>query len=224
MLKIVVYDSGFGGELFADRLEEELKVVEVVRVIDWKNAVDIQSNSHFARRAAEVALRPYIGNADLIVLANHLVSLTSLKYFQRKYPTQKFIGFSLKTPDTFVKRDTLILTTSSVAHTIKYRSFVFRLRRKSKTLTLDDWPAKIDDGELSDLEIRTTLKTALLHSNLKPTEVILACSQFKDIEQELRHFFGRNLRIHDSFRDAFHETCKVLKIRGSASYKTKSRR
>ena len=38
MLKVVVFDSGFGGELFADYFEEEMPVVEIVRVIDWRNA------------------------------------------------------------------------------------------------------------------------------------------------------------------------------------------
>ena len=44
MLKIVVFDSGFGGELFADIIEEELPVVEVIRVIDWRNAKELQNN------------------------------------------------------------------------------------------------------------------------------------------------------------------------------------
>ena len=38
MLKIVVLDSGFGGELFADKLNDQLSIVEVIRVIDWRNA------------------------------------------------------------------------------------------------------------------------------------------------------------------------------------------
>ena len=38
MLKVVVFDSGYGGELFADYLEEELPLVDIVRVIDWRNA------------------------------------------------------------------------------------------------------------------------------------------------------------------------------------------
>ena len=34
MLKIVVFDGGYGGEFFADKLKEELPVVEIIRVID----------------------------------------------------------------------------------------------------------------------------------------------------------------------------------------------
>ena len=55
MLKIVVFDSGFGGELFADRLESEIPVVEVIRVIDWRSANQILSSPRGARKAAEKA-------------------------------------------------------------------------------------------------------------------------------------------------------------------------
>ena len=44
MIKIVIFDSGYGGELLADYLESELPVVNIVRVIDWHHAEEIQSS------------------------------------------------------------------------------------------------------------------------------------------------------------------------------------
>ena len=35
MLRVVVYGRGRAGEVVAEYLEEELGVVEVVRVVDW---------------------------------------------------------------------------------------------------------------------------------------------------------------------------------------------
>ncbi len=214
MLKIVVYDSGFGGELFADYLEEELPIVEVIRVIDWRNADKILLSPKTARQVACNALRPYFGKVDLIIFANHLLTITSLKFFQRKYKSQKFLGFSLKEPDTFVKRDVLILTTKALAKTIDYRSFIFHLKRKTKTLTLDTWPNLIDDGELSETEIKSTIKTALLGEKFLPQELILACSQFNDIKPTLKKLFGPNVRIYDSFDEAYSGVCHILRIRG----------
>ena len=98
MLKVVVFDSGFGGELFADYFEEEMPVVEIIRVIDWRNAEGYLRGPRTARKLAREAIRPYIGRVDLIVFANQLVSVTSLKYFRRKYRGQKFIGLGLKEP------------------------------------------------------------------------------------------------------------------------------
>lgn len=41
MLKIVVFDSGYGGELLADYLEDALPVIDIVRAIDWREAETI---------------------------------------------------------------------------------------------------------------------------------------------------------------------------------------
>ena len=52
MKKIVVFDCTYGGELFADQLEQEYPIVEVIRVIDWRNSETIQSNPRLARKLA----------------------------------------------------------------------------------------------------------------------------------------------------------------------------
>ncbi len=220
MLKVVVFDSGYGGEFFADQLQSEVPIIDIIRVIDWRNADKILNNPRDARKIATAALRPYIGKVDLIIFANHLLTATSLKYFRRKYKEQKFIGLHIKAPDTFVKRDVLILTTKAVTRTIDYRNYIIHLRRRTKSLALDSWPAKIDDGELTKAEIVKTLKSLLpTEHDFKPQEIVLICSQFNDIKTELRDYFGHNIRIYDSFEDAIRETCKTLKIRGGIGKK-----
>ena len=214
MLKVVVFDGGYGGEFFADRLQDELPVIEIIRVIDWRNADKILKKPKAARKIAKNALRPYIGKVDLIIFAKHLLTITSLKYFERKYRSQRFIGLNLKEPDTFAKRDILIMTTKAVTKTINYYNYLLRLKRKSKTLVLDAWPLKIDDGELTIYEIKETVKLFLLKNNFNPREIVLACSQFEDIKKELREIFGKNIKIHDSFNDTLYKACKILKIRG----------
>ena len=222
MLKIIVFDSGYGGELFADYLIEELPIIEIVRVIDWRNAEKFFKSPRAARKTAEKALRPYIGTADLIVFVNHLLSITSLRYFQRKYKKQKFLGLNLEKPATFIKKDTLILTTKAIAKTVNFRNFIFKLRRKTKILTLDSWPSKIDDGELSFLEIKTTIKNFLLRADFSPQEIILACAHLNDIKSELADIFGKNVRIYDGFKNTTNQICRILNIRGGAFRKVKS--
>lgn len=217
MLKVVIFDSGYGGELFADLLEEVIPIAEITRVIDWRNADDLLLSAKSARKTADKALEPYIGKVDLIVFANYLLSATSLNYFNHKYKSQKFIGLGFKKPDTFIRRDLIILTTKAVAKTLAYRKFVFQLNHRVKTVTLDTWPAKIDDGELSEQEIRVTLKQSLQGKSFNPEEMVLACSQFNDIKSELKKAFNSKLKIYDSFNDTVREVCKILKIRGSLS-------
>ena len=213
MLKVVVYDSGYGGEFFADQLEAELPVLDIIRVIDWRNARKMQDNPKEARKIALNDLRPYIGHVDLIILANHLLTLTSLKYFRRKFKNQAFTGLKLKKPTSPPKKESIVLTTKAVTRTINYLNFVFHLKSKVKTVVLDTWPIKIDDGELTRQEIEDTIgKFARRDSRFQ--EVYLACSQFYDIKPELIELFGHNLKIHDGFNDTFKEICRTLQIRG----------
>lgn len=221
MLKVAVFDCGYGGEFFADQLAEEIPTLEIIRVIDWRHAAEIQSNPRLARKYAEYALRPYLGRVDLIIFANHLLTITSLKYFRRKYKPQKFLGLELKLPDSTIKRDTLILTTKAVAHTINYYNFLFHIDRKSKTLTLDSWPALIDEGDLTVATVKSTIREFTTKTKIKPGEVILACSHFSDIKPALRSCFGCTVKIYDSTDDTILKTCKALKLRGGTGKKPK---
>ncbi len=214
MLKVVVFDSGQGGELFADRLEAELPILDVIRVIDWRNADKIQKSPKTARQIALKALTPYIGRADLIIFANYLVSSTSLKYFCRKYKNQKFTGLKLPLPDTFKNRPTVILATRALSRTLNYYNYLFRLKRKTSTLCLDAWTAMIDDGELRARDISREFEIFYEKYHYFPAEIILTCSHFNDIIPELRQTLGRNLKIHDGFEGAIKDVCKILKIRG----------
>lgn len=213
MLKVVVYDDGYGGELFADQLEAELPVLEVIRVIDWRNSKILQSNPRRARKIAEAALRPYIGKVDLIIFANYLVALTSLKYFVKKYENQTFLGLHLTSPSSISKKEILILGTKTFSRLWSFRNYTFRLQAHITTACLDGWPAAIDDGELSIDDIRERIGH---YSKLSspPEGLIMTCSNFHHIKPELRAIFGRNIKIYDDFKVLIQQVSKTLKIRG----------
>ena len=218
MLKVVVYDGGYGGELFADRLEAELPVVEIIRVIDWKNEEKLLAHSKTARLAAEQTLYPYVGKVDLIILANYLISATSLSYFRKKYHSQKFIGLSLSPDRLRLDRATLILTTKNIARNLKF--FRFTRRLGAKTICLNDWPLLIDDGELTDERLTHDLKAAMHHlKNFSPEQILLACGQFTELTNKFREIFGHNVRIVDGFSEAIEEARKTLKLKGARKKK-----
>lgn len=91
MLKIVVFDGGWGGEVVANYLEEELSVVEVVRVIDWKNAPYDEKSVEEIAEYAEENLQGYFGKVDLIVLGGYAVGLAK-KILRERHPEQEFIS------------------------------------------------------------------------------------------------------------------------------------
>ena len=94
MLKIIVFDSGWGGELVADFLMRELTTVEVVRLIDWAHAPYCGKNVEEICELVDAVLGPYVGRVDLIVLGGYAVSL-ALGFLCEKYPEQKFVGMGI---------------------------------------------------------------------------------------------------------------------------------
>lgn len=220
MLKVVVYDCGYGGEFFADRLAEELPIVEIIRVIDWRHATEIQNNPRDARRFAKEALRPYIGKVDLIIFANYLLAITSLKHFRRKYKTQRFTGLTLKKPCAKTRPNSLVLTTKAVSRTISYYNFTRHFDDKPRTVALDSWPLLIDDGELTYDDIKLALFNYVDRAS-KSQDLFLLCSQFYDIKSELKRLFGHNVKIHDGFKDTIKDICRILKIRGGTLKKSR---
>ena len=196
MIKIAIYDSGYGGELFADALEEEFPTYKVIRVIDWRNSAKIIKSIKTARQAALESLRPYIGKTDLIVFANFLLSITSLKYFRKHFPNQKFVGFSLPKPHllrTCRERRTIILSTKALSKSLLFQLYLLKLRSisKIKVANLDAWVEKIDDGELTETKIAHALSK---YQNFHPNAIILACSQFIELEPQIKSVFPKRLK------------------------------
>lgn len=94
MLKIVVYDGGWGGEVVANFLSSELQTVEIIKVSDWQNAPYETKSFADVQHFAEQNLAPFINKVDAIVLGGYLTS-TLLGFLRQTYPQQIFVGVSI---------------------------------------------------------------------------------------------------------------------------------
>ncbi|MBO7560457.1 hypothetical protein J6T21_00230 [Candidatus Saccharibacteria bacterium] len=206
--KVVVFDSGFGGELFANYIEKEIPIVEVIRVIDWRNLDIITSNPKEARNVTEEAIRPYIGHVDLIIFANYLVTIMDLKYFQQKYQNQKFMGFAM--PQIKSER-TLILTSKALHKSRGFKRYIHSFDTKSRTIECDSWIPLIDDDELTEDLVRRDL---LQLGSFLPQTIALAYTNLVDIKPMLLKIFGPIVNITDGYRDTLHNVCQELGLRG----------
>ena len=161
MLKVVVFDGGWGGELVANALSEEISTIEVVRVIDWQNAPYDHLSLAELNRLAIHHLEPYIGKVDLIVLGGYAVSLT-LGELERRYPRQKFVGMGINYHRILKARNfpgrIAILVDSVLLKSTVYQEI--RQNLPHSTIIIPDcsgWEERIDRGEMS----RTVLEYEL---------------------------------------------------------------
>lgn len=153
MIKIVVFDGGWGGELVANFLQNELNVVEIVRVIDWRNAPYDEKSEKEICMLAEKALRPYIGECDLIVLGGYAVSL-ALESLKKLFPRQKFIGMGINQYRLRRSRNRqkqiAVLASESVKHS-KWRAELKRIFPKARIKWADcrGWGQLINENRMT---------------------------------------------------------------------------
>lgn len=94
MLKVVVYDGGWGGELVADYLGRELTTVEIIRVIDWVHAPYDGRDLLEIVELVEANLQDYIGEVAAIVLGGYVTSMV-LEILKQRHPEQIFVGLGV---------------------------------------------------------------------------------------------------------------------------------
>ena len=205
MLKVVVFDSGWGGELFA----EEVPILEVICEIDWRNAPYSARSEEEIFTLTETAVRKYIGRVDVIVIAAYLMTAVTLEKLRRKYPEQKFLGFNLRLSKN-VGRKVIILAPAALVRT---KSFA-ELSKSSVEQEIcwapcDGWEQLIDDGEMKQEILEETLSGVDKNST-----VILGSTHYQDVKVELERIFGWQGSVVDDFRRMLTEMCMVLKLRG----------
>lgn len=215
MLKVVVFDSGWGGELFADYLERELPILEVIREIDWRHAPYEGRSSEELCRLTEGAIKKYIGRVELIVLAGQAVSVLAIEYLRKKFPEQKIIGFGLRLEETLEKikeQRVIYLATSNILNSEEYKKA--KLRFKNREFLEPDctgWSKLIDDGELTEEKVVDKLSN-LINDGVQV--IVLGCTTFVDFKEKLEERFGWRVRVVDDFGLMVKDVCKVLRIRG----------
>ncbi len=239
MLKIVVFDGGWGGEVVANYLEEELGVVEIVRVIDWKNVPYDEKSVEEIAEFAEENLRDYFGKVDLIVLGGYAVGLAK-KILHGKHPEQEFIGPEINY-DLVLRARCYPEQVAILAGKTVYDSIVRTEVRKKlpySTLVLPDcggWEELVNEDLMTRELLRAELawdfilqkqenraimeivseeaKTAG-RKKMKPDAVLILNTHFWEMRENLEEAFGWRVRMIDFRQKLLHDVCYALKLRG----------
>lgn len=215
MLKVVVFDSGWGGEMFADYLEERVPVVEVTRVIDWRKAPYSKCVPTDICFMTERALRPYIGEVDVIVLASYAVTVAALAYLRWRYPDQKFVGFEMRLSEYVVGQESIknvmVLAAGVVEDSISFEREMFEMKHLIVVHpTCLNWIQKVDDGEMDEKALRKELGE---FTNLRVDAILLYSTGFVDIKPILEKIYKVGVVI-DDFERVVQWTCTALRLRG----------
>lgn len=214
MLKIAVFGSGWGGDVVADYLDENLGVVEVVRVIDSQNSDQyIQKSKWNNLRLVEMALKPYVGEVDVIVLAS-FATRTVMKCLCGRYPQQRFI--QVDWPEEHLngamQHNVMILTEKKVRKSFDYRCWRRKLNgEKVIEPNCDRWLRMIDEGKWSRQMLRQELAP---YRNKRIDTVILGSTRLWDREEQIAQALGWQTFVIDTKKILLKKVCQALNLAG----------
>ncbi len=197
--------------MFADYVEQELAVVEVVRELHFE--LDTKRSLKELCALTEAALVPYIGKADVIVLASYEITLATLPFLQKKYPGQKFIGFRLRLSQRLERlpdgRRVMLLASNSVQHSAAYARELDTLERfEIVESTHEEW-AEIEAGLASAEDLRKERRKT------GDVDVILMyCTDYRYMRRTFEKIYGWNVKVIDDYAGVFRDTCLALGLRG----------
>lgn len=209
MLKVVVFDSGWGGDLVADYLEEKLPI-EVERVIDWRSGSYSEKSPGEIRLLTEMALLPHIGKVDVIVLSEAATAAVALDFLRQRYPNQAFVGYGHDFAKLIehLSRAVMILTTKGVKQTEFYqRSKACFSGKKLVEPECLGWEDHIDNDELPEESISSAI------GNFRGV-VVVYNPGFFEIIPKIEKIAGPRVNIIDLKRALLRDVCLALRLRG----------
>ena len=202
MKKILVFDSGYGGDVLADKIIRDFQDVQVYRTIDWRNAPFSAKTADEIREITEKAIAEYIGKVDVIVIGSYEATAAALQYLRYKYPEQVFVGAAwpdareLKVKSRLVRKRRLLVLTTGIVR----RSREFSKRRRKwigvavAIKECDEWERLIDDGEMNGRKLRQDLGRFVAAC---PEYVMLLSLNFLEVKKEIQMLFGPETKVLD---------------------------
>lgn len=220
MHKIVVFDSGWGGELVADHIQSELPFLDIIRVIDWPHAPYHHYSHPKILSLIEAALRPYWSRVEAVVLAGYIPSLVH-QALQLHHPEIKIVPMrleNLRWKYGPVKKTLLLADSRLKSPPNSYPRLYEHLQTKSTeiiTPNCDHWTKLIDEGLITDCDptLSPYLATNTSHHN-RIDAVFLANTHFWLLEPHLIDLLGWQITVIDGRRELMHDLCRALGLRG----------
>ena len=223
MIKIAVFGCGWGGELFADFLENELAIAEVVRLNDYSHAPYGKLAWVEICQLTEQAVKSAIGNVEVIVLASCAATVGAINYLREKYPEQKFVGMEPRMMDAlgnFEPKRVMLVASASVRNSIGYKVEKERLALSAEVLELDcsRLVEYADQEEMTASRLKKELSEQGFKKNFNVTKqvdaVLVYESSLADMREAFEDIVGWQAVIVDGFKQVYRETCGVLGLLG----------
>ena len=233
MIKIAVFGCGWGGELFAEYLEKDLVVVEVIRLHDYPHAPYGALSWLQICELTERAVKPAIGKVEVIVLASCAATVGAINFLREKYPEQRFIGFEPRMMEAFGRfepKRVMLIASAPVRKSIGYKVEKERLSVSAEILEPDclEWLRYADQEEMTELRLKKSLERQGIEKKMDVTKqidaVIIYETSLADMKEAFEKVVGWQAMVVNGFEQVRREVCAAVGLLGmDGSVKNKMR-
>lgn len=219
MIKIAVFGCGWGGELFADYLEKELAIAEIIKINDYPNAPYGALAWPEICDLTERAVRSMIGQVDLIVLASCAATVGAINFLREKYPMQKFVGFEPRMIDEFGRiepRKVMLLASPPIQKSIGYKVERERLALRAEIIEPNclEWLKYADREEMTILRLKRGLAKQKMVDIKQIDIIVIYETSLADMKEAFEEIVGWQVVVVDGFKQVYREICGALGLLG----------
>ncbi len=196
-MRLIVFDSGLGGEIVARRLARLHPKDEIITVLDQTNLPYGNKPPKTITRLCETALLPYFGHSNVIVLACNSATATSIDYLRRRYSDEVFVGFEpMIKPAAAATRSRVIAVLATPATLRSQRYQILKRRWAADCWVLEpdcaDWAERLENDSFNPNEARDLTEKLI---SRQADQLVLACTHFIKLTSCLRRQAGSRARI-----------------------------
>lgn len=195
---IGIFDSGVGGLTVLDTLRKKLPHENLIYIGDNKNCpYGDKTREQLLEYTIEICDYFVEQNVKMIVLACNTTSANCLVELQKRYPDVPIVGVISSTVHYFLsteKKKVLIIATNATIQSHKYESLIHEYEKDIEVYELPTpkLVPLIESGAYKN-GIHNTLKEYLLSYKDKIESIILGCTHYPIVRDQVKDVLGEGI-------------------------------
>lgn len=216
---IGVFDSGIGGLSVIEEIKKILPNESIAFLADKDNFPYGEKTSEqikkISKRNATWLLKKKV---KLIVVACNTATVNAISYLRQEFPQISFVGMepAIKPAAKIAKKGIIILSSPKAAQSKQLDDLIKRYAKGIKVFNVASLElVQAVEEKWSDEEIKQVLEETIPQEILNQADVlVLGCTHFPLIKNQIQKFFGKDIIIIDSGEAVANRVKTVLKEKG----------
>jgi len=200
---IGIFDSGIGGLSLIKKIKKVLPKESITYLADNLNFPYGNKTPHQLRIISEKNVKWLLSQkAKLIVIACNTATVNSINYLRSIFPESSFVGLepAIKPAAKLCKKGIIILSSPKSTTSKQLNLLIKKFAKNKKVFNLGSLKlVRAVEQSCSTAKTSKILKDILLKQTLNRADIIvLGCTHFPLIHDQIQKFVGENIKIIDS--------------------------